>query len=170
MLNLIYSLPLSLIILFMLCGVFVWGWLGARAKPMAWRAANGALAVAAAAAILYITVFSRGGSVHTLILEPFAAIKSAARQPEAYRTLLMNILLFFPLGLALSNALPQRWNCFGRAAITTFVGCILSACVEYIQYRYSLGVAETDDVICNTFGAFLGAASVLVGKTFEKRR
>ncbi len=166
----IYSLPLPLITLLMLCGIFVWAWLGAKSKPRAWLAANGAFAVAATAAILYITVFSRAGSVQTLILEPFAAVKGAAQQPEAYRTLLMNIFLFFPLGLAFSNALSQKWSCLGRAALTTLVGCILSSCVEYVQHRYSLGVAEADDVICNTLGAFLGAASVLVSKIFEKRR
>lgn len=170
MLNLIYSLPLPLIILLMLCGVFVWGWFGARAKPKVWRAANGALAVAVAAAILYITVLGRAGSVHTLILEPFAAIRSAAKQPEAYRALLMNIFLFFPFGLALSNALPRRLSRCKRVLLTAVTGLVFSACIEYVQYRYSLGVAEADDVICNTLGAFFGAISVFVGKIFERRR
>lgn len=169
-LNSIYAVSLYWVILFMAFSTFYWAWLNAKLKSKIWLAANGILAAAAVAVILYITVFSRAGSVQTLILEPLAAVKGAAQQPELYRALLMNIFLFFPLGLVLSNALPQKWHCLGRVALATLVGCILSACIEYVQYKYSLGVAEADDVICNTLGAFLGAASVLVSKIFEKRR
>lgn len=37
---------------------------------------------------------------------------------------------------------------------------ILSAGTEYAQYRYALGMAEVDDVICNTLGAFMARSSV----------
>lgn len=65
-----------------------------------------------------------------------------------------------PSGLTLSNALPQKWHRWVRIALTTPVGCILSAGIEYAQYRYALGMAEVDDVICNTLGAFMARSSV----------
>ena len=107
---------------------------------------------------------------YELILTPFAALSAARQQPELYRAMLMNVFLFFPLGLTLSNALPRKWHRWGRIAFTTLIGCILSAGIEYAQYRCALGLAETDDVICNTLGAFLGATSLLIAPAIEKYR
>ncbi len=131
---------------------------------------NTALACAAAFIILYATILTRTPGVPAAILAPFASLTAAQQQPELYREMLMNIFLFFPLGLTLSNALPRRWHRWGRIALTTLVGCILSAGIEYAQYRYALGLAETDDVICNTMGAFLGAASLLAAHAIEKHK
>ena len=131
---------------------------------------NTALACAATFIILYATILNRTPGNYELILTPFAALSAARQQPELYREMLMNIFLFFPLGLTLSNALPQKWHRWGRIILTTFVGCILSAGIEYTQYRYALGMAEVDDVICNTLGAFLGATSLLAAHAIEKHK
>lgn len=132
--------------------------------------ANFVLFCAAVIAILYATILTRTPGNYELILTPFAALSAARQQPELYREMLMNIFLFFPLGLTLSNALPRKWHRWGKIALTTLVGCALSAGIEYAQYRCALGLAETDDVICNTLGAFLGAVSLLVAHAIEKYR
>ena len=36
------------------------------------------------------------------------------------------------------------------------------------QYRFALGVAETDDVICNTLGTFIGSISLLIAHGIKK--
>ena len=131
---------------------------------------NTALACAATFIILYATILNRTPGNYELILTPFAALSAARQQPELYRAMLMNVFLFFPLGLTLSNALPQKWHRWGRIALTTFVGCALSAGIEYAQYRCALGLAETDDVICNTLGAFIGSTSLLIAHAIEKHR
>ena len=131
---------------------------------------NTALACAAAFIILYATILTRSVGVPEAILTPFASLTAARQQPELYREMLMNVFLFFPLGLTLSNALPRKWHRWGRIILTTLVGCALSAGIEYAQYRYALGLAETDDVICNTLGAFLGAASLLAAHAIEKHK
>lgn len=131
---------------------------------------NTALACVAAFIILYATILTRSVGVSEAILTPFASLTAARIQPEIYREMLMNVFLFFPLGLTLSNALPRRWHRWGRITLTTLVGCALSAGIEYTQYRCALGLAETDDVICNTLGAFLGAASLLAAHAIEKSR
>ena len=123
-----------------------------------------------AGAILYATILTRSEGSTGLLLTPFATFTAARQQPELYREMLMNVFLFFPLGLTLSNALPRKWHRWGRIALTTFIGCILSAGIEYIQYRYALGMAEVDDVICNTLGAFIGSASLLIAHAIEKFR
>ena len=129
---------------------------------------NAFLSFAAAIIILYATVLSRTPGRYDIILTPFAAFAAAHRQPELYREMLMNVFLFFPLGLTLSNALPSKWRCRRRIALTTLIGFVLSASIEFTQYRFSLGLAETDDVICNTLGAFVGSTSLLLAHAIEK--
>ena len=132
--------------------------------------ANLMLACVAVIAILCATILTRTPGDYELILTPFAALSAARQQPELYREMLMNVFLFFPLGLTLSNALPQKWHRWGRIALTTLVGCILSAGIEYTQYRYALGMAEVDDVIYNTLGAFIGSTSLLLAHAIKKSR
>ena len=131
---------------------------------------NTALACAAAFIILYTTILTRTPGAPEAILTPFAALTAARVQPELYREMLMNIFLFFPLGLTLSNALPRKWHRWLRIILTTLVGCALSAGIEYAQYRCALGLTETDDVICNTLGAFTGSTSLLIAHAIEKYR
>ena len=131
---------------------------------------NIALACVAAFIILYATILTRTPGGSEAILTPFASLTAARVQPELYREMLMNVFLFFPLGLTLSNALPRRWHRWGRITLTTLVGCALSAGIEYTQYRYALGMAEVDDVICNTLGAFIGSTSLLIAHAIEKSR
>lgn len=121
-------------------------------------------------AALYITLLTRTPGDYMLILTPFATFAAARQQPELYREMLMNVFLFFPQGLTLSNALPQKWHRWVRITLTTLIGCILSAGIEYVQYRYALGMAEVDDVICNTLGAFVGSTSLLIAHVIEKSR
>ena len=170
MLHYIYIRSFIGIITFMALALAAWGALPARVASRRWRRGNLILAALMTAAILYATLFSRAEGSTGLILTPFASLTAARIQPEIYREMLMNVFLFFPLGLTLSNALPRRWHRWLRIILTTLVGCALSAGIEYAQYRYALGLAETDDVICNTLGAFLGAASLLAAHAIEKHR
>ena len=154
----------------MIAGVLLWGFLRAKLNERVWRNANLVLLVLSIAAVLYLTIFDRGGGTYEVLLRPFSVLERAKRQRELYRAMLMNVFLFFPLGLTLSNALPQKWSRWRRVALTTLLGCALSIGIEYAQYRFSLGMTETDDVICNTLGAFLGACSLLIAYAVERRQ
>ena len=170
MLHYIYSRPLIVIILFMVLALAVWGGSAAHIAAKRWRRENVILMILMTAAILYATILTRSEGSTGLILTPFAAFTAAQQQPELYREMLMNVFLFFPLGLTLSNALPQKWHRWIRIVLTMLIGCILSAGIEYAQYRYALGMAEVDDVICNTLGAFIGSTSLLIAHAIEKSR
>ena len=144
----------------MVIALIFWSVLCTRiSSQIGWKV-NLSCAIAALFAILYTTIFSRTPSAVTLILQPFAALAAAKVQPEFYREMLMNMLLFFPLGLALSHALPSGLPAWARVCITVLAGCVLSVGIEVLQYRFALGTAETDDVICNTLGTLIGAASL----------
>ena len=170
MLHYIYTRPLVVIILFMVLTLTVWGGSAAHIAAKRWQSGNLVLAFLMAGAILYATIFNRSEGNNGLILTPFAAFTAAQQQPELYREMLMNVFLFFPLGLTLSNALPRKWHCWSKITLTTLVGCLPSVGIEYAQYRYALGMAEVDDVICNTLGAFVGSTSLLIAHAIEKSR
>ena len=170
MLHYIYSRSFISVITFMALALAAWGALPACVGARRWRWGNLVLVLLMAAAILYATLFSRAEGSTGLILTPFAALAAARQQPELYREMLMNVFLFFPLGLTLSNALPRRWHRWLRIILTTLVGCAFSMGIEYAQYRYALGMAEVDDVICNTLGAFIGSTSLLIAPAIEKYR
>ena len=170
MLHYIYSRSFISVITFMALALAAWGALPARVGARRWRCGNLVLVLLITAAILYATLFSRAEGGTGLILTPFASLTAARQQPELYREMLMNVFLFFPLGLTLSNALPRKWHRWLRFILTTFVSCALSAGIECAQYRYALGMAEVDDVICNTLGAFIGSTSLLIAPAIEKYR
>lgn len=148
--------------------LMIWTAVGLRFDERKRTVVNAFLSFAAALTILYATVLTRAPGDYDIILTPFAAFTAAHRQPELYREMLMNVFLFFPMGLTLSNAFPSKWRCRRRIALTTLIGFVLSAAIEFTQYRFSLGLAETDDVICNTLGAFVGSTSLLLAHAIEK--
>ena len=170
MLVYIYACPLWGIVLLMTIFVILWGFLGAKRFIRHWQIVNIVLAVGAIFAILYSTIWNRPVGSYEAVLRPFAAFAAAEEQPELYREMLMNVFLFFPLGLTLSNALPRKLRLGMRVGVTTLAGLLLSVGIELTQYVCSVGMAETDDVICNTMGTFLGAMSLLVSLGFENNR
>lgn len=167
MLHFIYSQSLSTILLLMALLLVLWGWLGAWVRAVHWRWGNLVLSAVSTALILYATLLSREVGEQEVVLVPFAALAAAREEPELYREMLMNVFLFFPLGLTLVHALPPKWRPWLRIICTTLIGCMLSMGIEYAQYCFALGMAETDDVICNTLGTLLGAASLRLAHIME---
>lgn len=68
------------------------------------------------------------------------------------RELVGNVLLFLPLGILLGR--EKFWQ--GRPFRMLLTGALLSTFLEILQWTTGLGVADVDDVLCNTLGAFLG--------------
>ncbi len=168
MLHYIYCRPLGNIIFIMVLLFAVWGVLTSLVPERHWKRGNIVLTILMTAAILYATVLNRTENETQLILTPFASFAAAKQQPECYREMLMNVFLFFPFGLTMSGALPCKWRRSVRIAVTVTIGCLFSVGIECIQYHFALGTAETDDVICNTLGAFIGSASLLLPRIIEK--
>ncbi len=166
----IYALPLHMVIFLMLALLIVWAMLSLHQNQRKRSIINAVLCSITALTILYATILTRTPGDYKPILTPFATFTAALQQPELYREMLMNVFLFFPLGLTLSNALPRKWHRWLRIILTPLVGCALSAGIEYAQHRYALGMAEVDDVICNTLGTFVGSTSLLVAHAIEKSR
>lgn len=76
-------------------------------------------------------------------------------EQELLRSNFMNIILFYPAGLLGYGILP--WSQKRRVFAITAFCALLSIGIEICQYHFALGQAETDDVIHNTLGAWIGA-------------
>lgn len=170
MFRLIYTMPLYKVCLVMVLLLVLWAYYRAYLPKKLFWSMNLFVLVVAVSAVLYLTVFSRKVGTYDVVLVPFSALSEAKKEPERYRSMLMNVFLFFPLGMACANAFSDKMKMRRRVILAVVIGFALSTAVEYIQYRFSLGMAETDDVICNTLGALVGSLSVTLADFLGKHK
>ena len=158
------------LLIFMALGILLWGWLSSRfGRKRSWTALNLTLLLVILAAIAHATLlWGREPGPRRALLEPLQTFRLARRYPELYREMFMNVLLFFPFGLAVSQLLPRKMGAAARMALTAVLGALLSMGVEGAQYYWGLGVAETDDVLCNTLGGAMGALCLGTEALFRK--
>ena len=119
--------------------------------------------------VLLLTVFGRSGrDDQGMSLIPFITFVNAKAQPELYRMMYMNILLFLPFGLSLPFVLQKKMRHPILVTILSAFG--LSACIEIAQYVFHLGKCETDDVIMNVLGAVIGTTAFLICRFRASRK
>ena len=114
-----------------------------------------------AAYILFIlmeTIIGRKTGVGRVELVPFWSYS----HPELRMEIVLNYLLFMPLGVLL-------YLCFGEklGLRVVIAGFLLSALIELIQLTFKIGVFEFDDMIGNTVGCLIGA---VVGKSTREMK
>ena len=134
-------------------------------RPKGWKTANLLLFPLSVICVLFATLIGRdaaGG--HAAYLIPFEKWKWALIQPEYYREMFMNGLLFVPLGMTASCLLPEKRGIAARILLAVFLALTVSTAVEYLQYRMNVGYFETDDILCNALGAFFGAAHLILAR------
>ncbi|MEE3428699.1 MAG: VanZ family protein [Ruminococcus sp.] len=124
-------------------------------------------AAAAVIGILLTTVLRRQYlSNYDVNFIPFYTFVAAKTQPELYRTMVMNVFLFMPLGMSMPFALGEKAK--RKVIITVISALALSVAVELVQLALSRGMCDIDDVICNTLGAFLGSVSFIISSRISK--
>lgn len=161
-----YGLPLERVVWLMIFGVMVWAAVEWFVKKilnlqLLWKILNGIIFISIVSVIIILTVVSRKNSTEVMLI-PFYSLIEAKRSPDIYRSIVMNVFLFYPIGLTLPFFLPKR---FRRKSLFAIVfALVLSASVEWIQYYFQLGRAETDDVIFNTLGTTIGTLSYSISR------
>ena len=83
--------------------------------------------------------------------------------PEHYGVLL-NVLLFVPVGALLAALLGGRW----WAAV--LVAGLCSAAIEAVQSRWLERIGSVDDLVANTLGTALGALALTLRRRRRSRR
>ena len=111
--------------------------------------------------ILYVTMLGRAEPETGLVPMPGYSISRIFDSYIYLRMVLMNIFIFVPFGAFMTLALSGVGK--ARAVMITLItGLVLTIVVEALQYLLNLGCAETDDVICNFAGVFIGVIPCLV--------
>lgn len=164
----LYAQPVIYMVAEILLVPIIWGlimYLAGKKKLFA-RFLNLVLLCCIVWYILQRTLLGRTAEIRTSFGNmPFQLIlKALTENREIVRSLLLNILLFCPFGASVACLLPSKIARSSRILLTGLIGMCLSILIEWGQYRYSLGNAEADDVICNTLGALVGALSLPVKK------
>lgn len=117
------------------------------------------------AAVLWITVVSRSpGSESVAELIPLHSYRKllAGGSPEIIRTNFMNTALFYPAGILAASLLPEHQPRCMRMLSVGISFALFSLAIEYVQFRWTLGQPEIDDVIHNTLGALCGTIPVVL--------
>jgi len=104
--------------------------------------------------ILVVTVLDRtSGLMHQIILVPFQSYVQAVRGDKALgNQIILNIGLFIPFGFIMSLGKRKKKEMMP----IVLIGFLFSFIVELLQYHFSLGFFEMDDLIDNTFGTVIG--------------
>lgn len=125
-----------------------------------WRLSTIVLCVMWLTVIFAVTLYSRTSGGHPVLeLIPFHSYRAviAGETKEILRSNLMNVLLFYPVGLLACELLPKGWSRRKKLALTVGVSAFISFGIESTQYIFALGQAEIDDLIHNTLGAWIGS-------------
>lgn len=108
--------------------------------------------------LIYITLGSRElGSRDDARLIPFLNLyqKNGSLNRTAFILMMLNIVLFIPLGFFMTLLLRKQKNLTSFVSVVV-VSFFISCAIEITQRVAKLGYLELEDMICNTFGGFLG--------------
>lgn len=114
------------------------------------------------------TAVEQNGGALPALMETFSSPQWTAAQDGTSSTgmsfalsdLLMNLLLYVPLGVTLRMALRKRWRCWPFEVLGTLtIAIALSWTVESLQSLMPMRVASVNDVLANS-GAALAAALI----------
>lgn len=87
--------------------------------------------------------------VRQVRLDPLETLRASKVWWGPWINVFGNIALFLPVGFVAYR---------GSIARATFFGFAVSLGIEVSQYVFAAGHSDIEDLICNTAGAFLGAA------------
>ena len=94
------------------------------------------------------TFLNRGAGYGTINLHLFSSYKQAYNQMQIslFRNIILNILLFVPLGFLL----PFYSDKLKKSYITVGIGFVTTLIIEILQYVTRIGIFEIDDILNNT--------------------
>lgn len=107
-------------------------------------------------AVAYITIFSRNNNAHSIsVLVGFSSLQEAleAKSLQPLRHMLLNVIMFIPLGFLLPLSHPSRLD---KLLIVVPICALLSVMIESIQLILGLGQCDVEDLVANTLGGGVG--------------
>ncbi|EPY2275201.1 VanZ family protein (plasmid) [Clostridium sp. FAM 1755] len=100
--------------------------------------------------VLSFLLFGRTRGVQGFNSNPLDFIESFKSNKDSVIITIMNVLFFIPIGYLFRN----------KKYIISFISIlIICLSIESIQYMFSLGIFDIDDIIFNTIGFYIGYLS-----------
>lgn len=160
----LYSRPFPTLLLYTVLLLLVWTALNYFLPKIARNIVNYPMAILITLAIGYYTIGRRSAQAEREItLTPFWSFTKGDPQ-EAW----LNVFLFFPLGLSLPYILPEKVK--HKVGVTILIAALFSLFIETNQFIFKLGLCETDDLLCNIFGALIGTLSFVIAEKLRFRK
>lgn len=168
----LYVIEYRYLVAFLACFVFLYilfmHWLNIRFFRILREPVAIICLVVEIVSIAYFTIFFREqGESHTYELELFWSYKKWIIEGSVAFGLeiLNNIVLFFPFGFILTDALRR---CPFWAVLLSSLA--VSGCIEMSQLVFRLGLFEFDDIFNNVLGAVAGWCVFHILRSFKRRR
>lgn len=158
-LSLLHEIPVYAYLIFIAICIVLWAILSAAfVDKKVWVSINRSIVVVAVVSVFFVTLFTRNAQqTQQIVLIPFAVLEQARIYPDVYNQMILNVVLFLPLGLSLPFCFTERIK--HPVLMTICLGLVLSITVEVLQYILQCGYSELDDVILNTIGTACGTVS-----------
>lgn len=167
----IYRIPMKIVPLIIVAVIVLWAVI-MRFNPQKYDKAakifSRIMLCVSVLGIVYITLIRNSTHSREVYLMPFHILSEAAGETDFYRSMLMNIFLFVPFGLFAPFSFSDKLKTNRKILLTVFAAVLLSVTVEFLQYIFFKGRSETDDVLCNAFGALIGSVSYVLYKIKDK--
>lgn len=118
--------------------------------------------------VLGAVFLNRTGLYGNTNLHLFSSYREAYNKMEIslFRNIVLNILLFVPLGFLL----PIYSNKLKKSYIVISIGFLVTLAIETIQYLTRVGIFEIDDIFNNTIGTLIGYLLFMIYKNIMKKQ
>lgn len=118
--------------------------------------------------VIGATFLSRGINYGTINLHLLSSYRQAynCMQISLFRNIVLNILLFVPLGFLL----PFYSKKMQKFYITIPIGCFITLIIEILQFVTKIGIFEIDDILNNSIGVVIGYSSFMILKSIATKQ
>lgn len=165
----LYELPIYCWLIIAVALIIIWTLLTyTLRKGVIWKKLNILAFVISVILIIMVTLVYRQSEEKGISLVPFSSFVLAKTHSDIYHELMMNVILFLPIGLTVPYIFCDKAK--HPVILTIGTAIVFSVIIELLQLVFMRGYAEIDDVIFNTLGAFLGCLSYIIYSIIEKKR
>ena len=135
----IYRTPLWIIFSAIFALLVFIGWINEQLNNLhcasKWRQLCFFFATISTYSVIHTTILTRTSAPErTIQLIPFRLVLMVSEQPEVFRSIVMNVLLFVPFGIFVACVFSKKTFKTKILVRTTLIGCFLSGIVECLQY------------------------------------
>lgn len=160
-----YEIPSYVYFIAIVTIIILWAFFDKRySEKRFWGISNRVILFLSFVAIFAITILVRDAQETDVYLNPLHVFELAKEFPDVYNQMVLNMILFLPIGLTLPFAFKIKY----ASVITIFVSLFYSLFIEFLQFNLQRGFFDTADLILNVFGATLGTAAYTLSHKYLK--